>query len=364
MAECETEFTVRQITDRLHADLIGDDRIRITGLNTLEDAEAGDLTFIGSDCHARVWASSKASASLVNRGIEVPGHDPETRALLVVENADLAMADMLGLFFRPPSVPEPGISTNAIVDPTAEIDPTATIMEWASIGPRTKIGNQTLIGRGVHIAEDCRIGDGCTLREGVIVRERCKIGDRVIIHSNSVIGADGFGYRPDGKGGLAKIPHIGTVSIEDDVEIGACTCVDRGKFGATVIGAHTKLDNLIQIGHNVIIGRGCVIAGMSGIAGSSVIGDYCQFGGQSGVADHLTVGSKVRLAAHSAMMRDAPDGATLAGLPAIDFKEFWRILRVWNKLPDLHKTVLGLSKTIEDLQALSGSSDHEHAQLD
>ena len=365
MAPKNTAPTVHALAEHLHADLVGIGEIIITGLNTLEEAGPGEITFIGSARHAKKWGESKAAAALVDHGIEVPDHNPEVRALLFVDNADLAMAELLGLFVNDPPRPQPGISSQAVVDESAVIDPSATIMEFASVGPNTTIGTRTIIERNVHIAGDCTIGEDCHFRCGVVIRERCKIGARVSIQPNAVIGADGFGYRPDGKGGLIKIPHIGTVILGDDVEIGAGTCVDRGKFGPTVIGPQTKLDNLVQIGHNVRIGRGCVFAAMAGVAGSTVIGDFCQFGGKSGIADHLNIGSQVKLAANSAIMRDVPDGATLAGLPAIDFNEFWRILRIWNKLPELHKTVRRLTREINNIKsAESDTALHDYGTID
>ncbi len=337
---------LRELASHVHADLNGPEELLITGLNTLEDAVKGDLTFIGSNQHGRLWANSLATAAVVDRGIEVPGHTPADRALLFVDDADLAMAEILGLFKGTPDRPKPGIAPTAIIDDTATIHPTAIILAGCTVGARTVIGENTFLEYNVHIGEDCKIGSDCHLRSGVIIRETCILGDRVGLHSNAVIGSDGFGYRPDGKGGLTKIPHIGTVILENDVEVGASSAIDRGKFGATVIGAHTKIDNLVQIGHNVKIGRGCVLAGQVGVAGSTVIGDYCQFGGKSGIADHVRIGSQVKLAGHSAIWRDTPDGATMAGLPAMDMKEYWRIYRIWTKLPDIHKAVRKLTKGV------------------
>ncbi len=365
MASPDLKFPIPQIAQCINAQCQGADDITITGLNTLEEAKIGDLTFIGSQKHAKLWPASNASAAIVTQGIEVPDHNPQERTLLVVENADLAMAEILALFTPKKEPPTPGTSPQAAIDPTAVIDPTATIAPFASIGPRAVIGKQVIIESGVHISADCVIGENCVIRAGVAIRERCQIGARVSIHPNAVIGADGFGYRPDGQGGLTKIPHLGTVIIGDDVEIGANTCIDRGKFGDTIIGPHTKFDNLVQIGHNVKIGRGCVFAGHAGIAGSAVIGDFCQFGGKTGVADHTNVGSYSSLAAHSAIMRDIPEGKSWAGLPAMDAKEFWRILRVWSKLPELHKNLKQLQRSVKDLEAVSDrSSDQQHAKID
>ena len=220
MTPKETNPTAKTLAEHLHADLVGNGEIIITGLNTLEEATADEITFIGSAKHAKKWSLSKAAAALVDRGIDVPDHDPEAKALLFVEDADLAMAELLSLFADNPPPPPPGISSQAAIHKSAQIDPSATIMEFASVGPRTTIGPRTIIERGVHIAGDCIIGEDCHFRCGVVIREKCTIGDRVSIQPNAVIGADGFGYRPDGQGALIKIPHIGTVLLGDDVEIG------------------------------------------------------------------------------------------------------------------------------------------------
>lgn len=339
------QFRVDQLAERLSARLVGAGDIEVRGLNTLELSGPGDMTFIGSEKHAKLWTESQAAAALVTDGVEVPeddstnGHDRPRRALLYVENADLAMAELLELFTLVVSCPEPGVHPTAHVDPTARIDPTASVGPCVVIGARVVIGAGTIIENNVSIGHESTIGAGCVIRAGVVIRERCTLGDRVSLHPNVVIGADGFGYRPDGKGGLVKMPHIGTVVIGHDVEIGACTTVDRGKFGPTEIGPHTKLDNLCQIGHNVRIGRGCVLAAMCGVAGSTVIGNFCQIGGQVGIADHIEIGDGAKVAAHSAVLSNIEPGAVMGGLPAMELKAFWRMHASLLRLPAFMKAV-------------------------
>jgi len=309
----------------------------VDSLDTVDRAGERSLTFVGNGRYARMLESSKALAAVVSDDI-VLGDAARNRAILRVRNADLAMIAILECFAEPEVLPPCG------VDPTARIHPDATIGEGARIGPFVSVaagatvGPRTTLFEGVRLYPGVRIGADCTLHANVVIRERCMVGNRVILASGVVIGSDGFGYRPSPDGrGIAKIPHIGHVVIEDDVEIGANSCVDRGKFGASRIGAGTKIDNLCQIGHNVEIGRCVVISGLTGVAGSSKIGDGCRIGGGTGIADHLTVGRGVSLAARSGVMSDVPDGVTWGGFPARDFKATLREMALIRKLPEWHR---------------------------
>ncbi len=335
-------FTVSDLARRLGAAIEGPDSIVVDGLNALDLAGPTDISFIGSDSYAARWVESKAVAAAVTLGVEVPGHDAAHRALLRVPNADLALAELLTLFAPVVAPATPGIHPDATIDPTALIDPTATIGARVTVGAGTQIGARTILETGVNIAEDVVVGDDCTIRAGVVIRERCVLGHRVSIHPNSVIGSDGFGYRPDGRGGMQKLVHIGIVEIHDDVEIGACSTIDRAKFGKTVIGAHTKIDNLVQIGHNVRIGRCCVLASQTGLAGTVVLEDYCQLGAKAGVADHRHVGKGARIAAMTGISKDVEAGAELVGAPAADRRQFWLMQAALRKLPELIKTVARL----------------------
>ncbi|MFG0328274.1 MAG: UDP-3-O-(3-hydroxymyristoyl)glucosamine N-acyltransferase [Phycisphaerales bacterium] len=341
MTTSDFTITTGELAERLDAELIGPSDLIIHGLNTLERAKPGQASFIGDGRHAHGWATSQATAAFVTRGVEVPTNAKDDgRALLIVGNADLAMAEALGLFSIPEERPEPGVSSEAVIHPTAELGDEVTVSRNCYIGPRTKIGHRTILEPNVYIGRDCVIGDDCIFRFGVVIRERCSLGHRVSVHSNTVIGGDGFGYRPDGKGGLVKIPHLGTVEIHDDVEIGGCATIDRAKFNATVIEAHAKLDNQVQVGHNGHIGRGCVLAAQSGTAGSTVLGNFCQLAGQVGVADHVTLGDGVRVAGHSGVMRDVAAGETVGGVPAVNLGLYWRVQSAVYKLPSLLK-ILG-----------------------
>jgi len=338
MATC---YTTGELAARVEGRLRGRPDLPIRGLNALDHAEPGELTFIGTARHAARWSASRASAAVVTAGLDLPeggndeGGDTEVgdRAVIEVPDADLAMAVILGLYAPAEPVPEPGIDPSARVHSDARLADDVVVGPGCVVGPRCRLGSRTRLEANVHLGADVEIGADGILRAGVVVRDRCRLGDRVSIHPNAVIGADGFGYRPDGRGGLVKMPHIGIVEIGDDVEIGACSTIDRAKYGRTVIGSHTKIDNLVQVGHNVRIGRGCVFASQSGVAGSSVVGDHCQIAGQVGIADHQHVGDRVRIAAQSGVMRDVESGATVGGAPAVDIKDYWRIVNAWNRIP-------------------------------
>jgi UDP-3-O-[3-hydroxymyristoyl] glucosamine N-acyltransferase len=239
-------------------------------------------------------------------------------------------------------LPALGIHATAVVDPQATIDPSARIGPLCLIGPRVVIGAGTVLQGQVSVMADSRIGRGCMLWPGVVIRERCEVGDASILHPNVSIGSDGFGYRPAAdRRSLVKIPQIGTVRIGRDVEIGSGTCVDRGKFGATVIGDGTKIDNLVQVAHNCVIGRSVVIAAMSGFSGSVSIGDGAMLGGRVGVTDHLHIGRGAHIGAGSLVMQDVPDGARVVGYPAIEAGLWKRISVLLTRLPDMARRLAG-----------------------
>ncbi len=309
----------------------------VAGLETVDRAGERDLTFVGNARFARMLSESRACAAVVSESVEIPD-DARGRAILRVANADNAMIEVLRLFAPRENLPPMGVDRTARIDPTAVIGEGSRIGAFVTIARGAVVGARTALFDGVRVYENCIIGADCVLHSGAVVRERCRVGDRVILASGVVLGTDGFGYRPapDGRG-IVKIPHIGFVDIGDDVEIGANTCVDRGKFGATRIGAGTKIDNLCQIGHNAEIGRSVVISGLTGIAGSTRIGDGVQIGGGVGIADHLVVGRGARLAARSGVMNDVPEGATWGGAPAQDLRAALREYAVIRKLPEWHR---------------------------
>lgn len=329
---------IRQVAELVQGRLEGDGEIEISGVEHIDRALAGHLTFIGSAAYAKRWEGSGASAALVRSGLELaPG---DGRALIRVDDPDLALAMVLEKIAPASPAPAAGVDSRAAVDESAEIAPGAAVGALSYVGPRVRVGAGTVIHPNVTVLADAVIGAGCTLWPGVVVRERCEIGDGCILHSNVTIGSDGFGYRPapDGRS-LIKIPHIGIVRLGSGVEIGSGTCLDRGKFSETVIGDGTKIDNLCQIGHNTRIGRCVVIAGMVGIGGSVRIDDGAMIGGGGIIKDHVWIGAGAKLGGASAVMHDIPAGESWHGHPAHEARATFREFAAIRQLPDLIRSL-------------------------
>lgn len=333
--------TTRSLAKHVGGRLIGDGAVTITALAQLHTAQRGQLSFIGSKKYARDWPKSNASAALIGEDL-LDGVEPgEGRALIAVENADLAMAAVLELFAPAPDRPEPGIHPSAVIDPTATLGNDVTVGPHCFVGPHAQLGDGCILHHRATVMHHARLGEGCELFAGVVIGSRCTLGDRCILHANAVIGTDGFGYRPGdtaaGQPPIVKMPHLGTVEIGHDVEIGAGTCIDRGKFDATTVGDHTKIDNLVQIGHNCRIGNAVLMAGCVGVSGSVTIGDGAVLGGGARVKDHCTLGKGVMLAGASCVMDDVPAGESWAGTPAKRLKTAIREELALRQLPDLLK---------------------------
>ena len=314
--------------------------VTLSGICTLEEAGPAELAFVAGDKYLARAAASKAGAFLVTQQTVVPG-----RPCLVVEHVWKAGLKALDIWYPDEHAPA-GAHPSAVVSAAARlgagvsVGPLAVIEDGAEIGEGAEIGAQCFVGR------DARIGAGSLLHPGVRVLERVRVGRGAILHSGVVLGADGFGYEViEGRG--VKIPQVGTVVIEDDVEIGANACIDRAFLTETRIGAGTKIDNLVQIAHNCRIGRSCGFAAQVGIAGSTKVGDGCIFWGQAGIKDNLTIGNRVVLMGQSAPTGDVPDGAVLVGSPARPLPEMARIFAAENRLPDMLKRLRALEKKTE-----------------
>ncbi|MCA0932935.1 UDP-3-O-(3-hydroxymyristoyl)glucosamine N-acyltransferase [Lutimonas saemankumensis] len=330
MNKTKKSYSVEELCELLSGTLIGHTTEEISEPEQIESADKNSITFIGHKKYISLWEKSKASSAIVNKslGLNEPGHN---RAFIEVENADLAMAQLLDLFTPPPVELNSGIHSSAVVESTAQLGKGVVIGANAYIGPGVQIGNNTQIYPNVTILDDVEIGSHTIVKSGTVIAERCVIGHYTILQANVSIGSDGFGYRPspDGKG-IVKITHIGNVVIGNQVEIGSSTCIDRGKFSSTTIGDATKIDNLVQIGHNCKIGRACLIAGSCGISGSVTLGDGVVMAGQVAVKDHVTIGNGVTIGGKSGIINDIPDGQTILGFPAVEAKETlkqWAIIR-------------------------------------
>jgi len=344
--------TVGEIADRLGAELDGPPGLVINGFDAIERAQQGSLTFIRSERYADAWKASAASAALVTRGVVIDGHDPSSRALLFVDDADLALARVMELIGPRSSPREAG------VDRTACVDPDARVSKLATIGPNCTIEAGAIIADGAHLVANVYVGAGSkigrhtTLMPSVVVMDGCEVGAQCTLHPCVVIGADGFGYTPSSDGsGLVKIPHPGGVVIEDGVEIGACTAIDRAKLGDTRIGAGTKIDNHVQIGHGCRIGRSCVICGQTGISGSVTIGDGVQIGGGVGIADNLEIGDGARIGAQAGVMNDVPAGETWVGYPAGLAREQMPNYAAFRNLGEIGREVKRLRKAVDRMQS-------------
>jgi len=335
---------VSEIATKLQAKLIGDAQLDVTGVNTIQDASTTEICFLASQKHAKKLSESAAVAVLVNEPIVGCA-----AAQLVVANVNAALITLLELF-APKLTSQRGIHPTAVVEPTAELDSTVTVGPGAYIGPGVKISADTVIGPGCSIGENTTVGSGCRLDSNVVIYHNCRIGNRCIIQSNATIGATGFGYSfIDGQHRL--IPHNGGVILEDGVEIGANSCVDRAKFGNTIIGAGTKIDNLVQVAHNVKIGKLCLLAGQVGIGGSAVVGNGVVFAGRAGLVDNKRVGDGAILALNSIATDDVPSGEAVLGIPPQNMQRELRCVAVYQRLPEMAKQVKELTKKVEKLEA-------------
>lgn len=326
-------FSLAELADLAGAALgaNADPERQMDDVGPLHAAGAREVSFFDNRRYADSLAASAAGACLI-RDADT-GMAPSEMALLVTETPYLAFARVSRAFYPIPRV-EPGIAPTASVDPKAaigpgcRIDPFAAIAAGVSIGPRCHIGPHVAIGRGVTIGEDVRIGPGCSLGH-------CVVGSRVQMLAGVRIGEDGFGFATDRDAGShVDIPQIGRVLIEDDVEIGANSTIDRGAGPDTVIGQGTRIDNLVQIGHNVVLGRGCIVVAQAGISGSTTLGDFAVVAAQGGVAGHLRIGAGARIAAKAGVMRDVADGETVAGAPAVPIKQFFRRVATLRRLSE------------------------------
>jgi UDP-3-O-[3-hydroxymyristoyl] glucosamine N-acyltransferase len=341
------ELTLAQLAERLGAELAGadDGGRRITAVCPIDAAGENEVTFMASDKHKAALEKSRAGAVIVSAHIE--GLD---KAQLIVKNVDSALIETLLAFAPPLRAATEG------VDPTARIADSVSIADSASIGAfvviddDVEIGPNSVIAAGCKIGENSKIGANTRLDSNVVIYHNCRLGDHVIILANSTIGATGFGYSfIDGAHRL--IPHNGGVVIEDFVHIGSNSCVDRAKFGNTIIGAGTKIDNLVQVGHNVVIGKCCLIAGQTGLSGSCKLGDGVVLAGQAGVGDHIKIGDGAMVAAQAGVIGNIPAGEKVAWTPAIKAREAFRLVTLTMRLPKMAEQLKKLTKRTEKLEA-------------
>ena len=333
--------TLADLAELVGGQVIGDADVTIERVASIEDAGPGDLTFLAHPRYRRYLDCCKASAVIV-----ADEHSAgNSLNLLRVDDPQRAFVRIHALF-SPPPVHEAGVSPMAAVDATALIGPGASLYPHCYVGKDARVGADTVLMPGVSVGVGARLGRGCVLHPNVTVAAGCRAGDRVILHAGVVVGSDGFGYAGHGPQRL-KVPQAGIVEIGDDVEIGANTTVDRATIGATRIGAGTKIDNLVQIGHNVVIGERCLIIAQAGIAGSAVLGDDVVLAGQAGVADHVEIGARSVIGPQSAVVQSVAPGSVLSGLiGAAPHKEWLRVIRLLPKLPALWRRVSDIERRL------------------
>lgn len=321
----------------------------ITGVAMLDEAGETELSYLGSERLVSQFTSTAAAVVVVQRRVKLPADC--AKPVLLVDDADLAVAKVLELFAPPIPRPAVGVDAAARVAGSAVIGEGAAIAPFVFVGENAKVGARTVLHSGVHIGADTVVGEDCELFPNVVVRERCSLGNRVVIHAGSIVGSDGFGYRWDGTKHV-KIPQIGRVEIEDDVEIGSCVCVDRAKFAATRIGRGSKIDNLVQIAHNCVLGPHVIMAGQSGIAGSAVLGSNVMLGGQCAVRDHVHMADGSMLGPCSGAMDDVEPRQVVTGLPAIPHRQFLREQAAMRHLPELRSEMRRLQEQVEELKKM------------
>lgn len=340
------EFTAELIAGFLGGEVVGDKNAKVWTISKIEEGADGSLAFLANPKYEHYIYETKATIVMVNRTFEPTATVPCT--MVRVDDAYACFAKLLELYAanRPQ---KHGLSERAAVAESAVLGQDCYVGEFTVIADDVRIGNNVKIFPQAYIGDRVKIGDNVTINAGVKIYEDCVIGNNVIVHAGSVIGADGFGFAPNEKGEFSKIPQIGNVIIEDDVEIGANTCIDRATMGSTLIKHGVKLDNLIQVGHNVIVGESTVCAAQVGIAGSTKIGRNCMMGGQVGIAGHLVIGDRVQLASKSGVSNNIADDQIHMGYPSLPGSKYHRANAIFRNLPDLSMKVSMLEKQLKKL---------------
>lgn len=341
------EFTAEMIAGFLGGEIVGDPAAAVHTVSSIEGGTAGSLAYLANPKYEQYLYTTGASIVLVDRTFEPSA--PVAATLVKIDDVAGSVVRLLSMYAaakprRKGISPRASVAETAVVGGESYVGDFAVVEEGAQIGPNCQIYPQVYIGPGVEI------GEGTTLYAGVKIYEGCRIGRNCILHAGAVIGADGFGFMPNAEGGFDKIPQLGNVVIEDDVEIGANTCVDRAKTDSTIIRRGVKLDNLIQVGHNVQIGEHTVSSAQTGIAGTSRVGRNCFLAGQVGIADHVTIGDRVKIGSKSGIDKNVPDDEIRFGYPALPGMQYHRASAVFKRLPELDRKVMQLEKEISELK--------------
>jgi UDP-3-O-[3-hydroxymyristoyl] glucosamine N-acyltransferase len=347
--------TVREIAGVVGGDVLGDAEQVISGISSLNEANAGDISFLANPKYAAYLSETRASAVLVSSRQDVAGRAaPLTQ--IVVTNPDFAFATVVAKFGPKAPVPPPGVHPTAIIGERVRLGAGVAIGAYVVVADGARIGDNTVLYPHVYVGAEAALGADCLIYPQVSIRERVTLGDRVIVHSGAVIGSDGFGYATI-EGVHHKIPQVGTVTIEDDVEIGANTTIDRARFGRTRIGKGTKVDNLVQIAHNVEIGAHCIVVSQVGIAGSTRLGSHVTLAGQCGVVGHVTIGDQAMVAARAGVSKDVPPRTVVYGAPAQEVKAAKAIEVAVRRLPGTQAQVKDLLARVAELERRLGGGE-------
>ena len=340
------EFSAKQIAEFIQGTIVGDENATVHTFAKIEEGMPGAISFLSNPKYTHYIYDTQSSIVLVNKDFTP---EKEVKATLIkVDNAYESLAKLLNLYEM--SKPKKtGIDPLAYIAPTAKIGENTYIGPFACVGDNAVIGDNTSLHPHATVGSGAKVGSDCILYPHATVYHDCRIGNGCILHAGSVIGADGFGFAPSPEG-YEKIPQIGIVILEDNVEIGANTCIDRATMGATVIHKGVKLDNLIQIAHNVEVGSNTVMASQVGIAGSTKVGEWCMFGGQVGLAGHIKVGDKVNCGAQSGIANNTKSGSTIMGSPAFEVKGFMKSSAAFKKLPEIYLELNAMKKELEELK--------------
>ncbi len=342
------EFSAKQIAQFVQGVIEGDENATVNTFAKIEDGKPGAISFLSNPKYTHYIYDTESSIVLVDKSVEL--EKPTKATLIKVDNAYECVAKLLQLYesMKPKKT---GIDSLAFISPSAKIGENVYIGAFAYIGDNVVIGDGCQIYPNVVICENAKVGNDCLFYPNVTIYHDCHVGNRVTLHAGSVVGSDGFGFAPS-ENGYDKIPQIGIVTIEDDVEIGANTCIDRSTMGSTFVRKGVKLDNLVQIAHNTDIGANTVMSAQVGIAGSTKVGQWCMFGGQVGIAGHITIGNKVFLGAQSGVPSSLKDNQTLIGTPPMEKLPYFKSQAIFQKLPDLYKQIQKLQKEVDELKKL------------
>jgi UDP-3-O-[3-hydroxymyristoyl] glucosamine N-acyltransferase len=332
------ELTLGEIAEILGGKLIGDPSVKVKGIKGIQEAEEGDLTFVASEKYLKFLFSTRASAAIVFKEVESP------IPLIILPNPYLGIVKLMERFY-PRELPSPSISPYCWISPSAKIGRDVYIGPFVYVGDDAEIGDRVILYPGVYVGPRVKIGEESILYPNVVLYEGTIIGKRVVIHAGTVIGSDGFGYIKEGET-IVKIPQIGGVKIEDEVEIGANCAIDRATFGWTRIGRGTKMDNLVQVGHNVSIGENCLIVAQVGIGGSTAIGKGVILGGQVGISDHVKIGDEVQVSGKAGIFRDVEPGEKVGGIPQMPHGRWMKVAAELMRLPELRKSLKELKERL------------------